>query len=206
MIIKNQGDVFNKIFWLTTIPFGIATGLLVGLKEGIEAGVLIGLGAGLLFGILMSLVLGGLHYFSTRHLGVQFKEAVFGVHQVEVLTLDEPYESALETCAGALLAIPGCEVTRREDKQGLVFGQVKMSWKSFGEQILAAVSAEGPDRSRVTLSSKPLMPTTLVDYGKSIENMRALVGALNKSGKVIDARSKKSAALPDSQSAERENS
>lgn len=55
-----------------------------------------------------------------------------------------------------------------------------MSWKSFGELVEVSVKPNGGNKTLIEITSKPSLPTTMVDYGKNQENVEALVGFLRQ--------------------------
>ena len=55
-----------------------------------------------------------------------------------------------------------------------------MSFSSWGEELEIKIEQITPDRCLINLSSKPILSTTLVDYGKNKRNIKKLVQIFNK--------------------------
>lgn len=179
MITRSTADTYRKIFIFTSIPFGLYMGAQ-GLSEGLWHGITQGVFEGLLFGSFMALILGVLHQISNKQLQSNYSEALLGVHQVQVLTLKQPFDEAFETCLSSIAILKKGKVTQQDRELGVIHAKTGTTWKSFGEKLMLTVSPDGDESCKVSISSKPLVGTTLVDYGKNIENIRSIVEALGK--------------------------
>lgn len=179
MIIRSQADVFRKLFIFTTVPFGLFMAIFFGATNGWEYGLVAGAACGLGYGIAMAAILGAINQYQAKKLGSNYSESLMGVHQVETLRLAGQFDGAFEACKAALNAVPKCKITSEDKQLGIITAQTGTTWKSFGETIMFTVSDSGDGANcNVTLSSKPAVRTTLVDYGKNMQNVRAIVAAL----------------------------
>ncbi len=148
---------------------------------------MIGVGSGLFYGFFMALGLGALQQLSTKQLKTDYSEALLGVHQVQVVVVKQPFDEAFETCENAVLLLKGCRITQKDKELGVIYAQTGQSWKSYGEKIMLTVSAENANACKVTISSKPAIGTTLVDYGKNVENLRAITQSIGQSAELIES-------------------
>ena len=60
-----------------------------------------------------------------------------------------------------------------------------MTWKTFGDVISLEVSNLDDDRTKVKILSRPLVRTTLIDYGQNLENVETIVGMMKQHGVVV---------------------
>ena len=180
MIIRNGVHLSRRIFFLTSILYAAYMGTWVGLITGsLWLGTTIGSAAGLVVGTLITFVIGALHQIASKRLKPDYIENLLAVHQVQVVTLQEPFEDAFETCLSSLLALKQCRIIQEDRQLGVTRALTGTTWKSFGEKILVTVSPVAPNSCRVTVSSKPAIGSTIVDYGKNVENIRSIVDALS---------------------------
>jgi len=161
-------------------------GVFAGWLGGIWYGLLAGIGGGLFYGLFMALGLGALHQFSTKQLKTDYGETLLGVHQVQVLIVKQAFNEAFETCVSSALVLRKCRITQQDKELGVIQARTGTTWKSWGEKIMLTVSSADVDTCKVTISSKPALGTTLVDYGKNVENLRSIVDALSKRAAIID--------------------
>ncbi|MDR3614795.1 MAG: hypothetical protein P4L53_14650 [Candidatus Obscuribacterales bacterium] len=180
MITRSKLDTYRRIFLFTTIPYGLITGIFVGCFWGIWHGLIAGVGGGLFYGLGMALCLGALQQFSTKQLKTDYRETLLGVHQVQALSVERCFDEAFELCASSVLLLRNCRITQQDKELGIINAQTGTTWKSFGEKIMLTVSSTDKDSCTVTISSKPAISTTLVDYGKNVENLRVIEDALSR--------------------------
>lgn len=178
MITRDSNHPYRQILLFTALPFGLMMGLFAGLFAGVQIGLIAGLLGGLIYGIGMSLILGGINQFSINRLNANYDERLLGVHQVQTLTLAQPFEEALKSCEAAVSQLPKCGVLSTDVEMGVIRAEVGTTWKSFGESVMLTASPLSDTECKVTISSKPKVSTTVVDYGKNAENMRVLLAAL----------------------------
>jgi len=102
-----------------------------------------------------------------------------GVHQVRNVELLLPYDKAFDLCVESLSLTKKCEIQDENRSQGKIFAKAGTTWKTWGDVISFEIRKTGNDRIQVEVSSRPAMSTTLVDFGKNLENVETIVGFLN---------------------------
>jgi hypothetical protein len=102
-----------------------------------------------------------------------------GVHHVRNVELRLPYDKAFDLCIESLGLIKKCKIHNEDRSQGKIVAKAGMTWKTWGDVISFEVRRIGNDAIQVAVSSRPSVRTTLVDYGKNLENVETLVGFLN---------------------------
>ncbi|MGI9420596.1 MAG: hypothetical protein ACR2RA_22465 [Geminicoccaceae bacterium] len=171
--------IYVKIFLLTSILFTAGKflfAIIFGMSFDIALGNLFvsSLKSGLTFGILMSLVIGTINKISTRrHSDVSKTTPIQSVTLIVLSPLDE----AIARCQAAILGI-GASIDKVDAHSGQVEASTKVSWKSFGEKISFRLSDRGDQTTEVEIESRPKLTMTIVDYGKSRENIDQIVAML----------------------------
>ena len=160
------------IFTAMGLPFGLLTGLAVGLFErSAGAGVAVGVGAGICFGGIVALAVGGIDALADR--------APPGTRRGPRQDVTVPV-SAGTNLAGrivsALQSLPA-EIHEADVIAGRYRARTRWSWKSFGEEVSVQLTGD-PSAPQAFVSSRPVVPTTLVDYGKGRSNVATVAAAL----------------------------
>ncbi len=168
-----------KLFLATGIPFGIFMGIFNSFKYGIFSSLVAGVVGGIFFGGFMSLILGFLHRRSIRRMSSGKSEEAMGVHHVRNVELRLPYDKAFDLCIESLSLIKKCKIQNENRSQGKIVTKAGMTWKTWGDVISFEICKTGNDGIQVEVSSRPALRTTLVDYGKNLENVETIVGFLN---------------------------
>ncbi|WP_024794819.1 hypothetical protein [Tomitella biformata] len=79
------------------------------------------------------------------------------------------YDTLIEICAPASVIANVPTVT----------GRTAISWKTFGEDIFLQVST-GQQGSALTITSKSMLPTQVIDFGAHRRNVAKIVDALQR--------------------------
>lgn len=171
-----------KIFLAGGIPFGIFTGVLFSSLYGISTGLPAGLVSGLLFGFIMFIILGFLHSRAVEKIAGNRSEESMAVRQARNIELQLPYDRAFDLCIRSLDVISRCRVREEDRSQGRIMATASINWKTWGDTISFNIAAINNEKTAVKISSRPTSRTTLVDYGKNLENVKAIVSFLERSG------------------------
>ena len=78
----------------------------------------------------------------------------------------------------ALLGLPA-EIREADGQAGRYRARTRWSWKSFGEEVSVQLTGD-PSAPQAVVSSRPVVPTTVVDYGKGRSNVAAVSEALRR--------------------------
>ncbi|MEZ5503449.1 MAG: hypothetical protein R3E50_12660 [Halioglobus sp.] len=174
---------YLKIWMKSGAFFGIGMGLFYTFQQNnYISGAIGGVIAGFLFGAAMA----GFSFASDRKMkekGMVTEST--SVHQTKSLRISLPIETVEPIILKAILSIPK---TKLKNTSGNQFeAKTGMTWKSFGEEILVTLDEDGSSVI-ARMSSKPSLKTTIVDYGKNIENVHAISSYVEKAfeGEVSD--------------------
>lgn len=122
-------------------------------------------------GIISGILFGGFLVLLVYVVGRLFSGSA---HRTEVVMLNIPYNKALDLCVDSLHKISRSKIQEKNISLGKVVAKTGLSWKTWGDRIVFDVKAINDDRVEVTVSSKPILFTTLVDYGKNAENINRI--------------------------------
>jgi hypothetical protein len=172
---------FRSVRWLRTgalvvvatgVPFGVFVGLMnVAFSEGWD-GLRAAAVAGIGFGVVMALILATLDTVANR--GVP-PGTPTGPRQSTTCPL-RPGCDLPDRIRAALLSLPAT-VTLADAAAGRYEATTRSSWRSWGEHLTVQVSGD-PAAPRARVTSRPRMPTVVVDYGRGRSNVLAVADAL----------------------------
>ncbi len=169
-----------KIFLVNGIPFAIFTGILYSILYGFSVGLKSGLAAGMLFGFLMYFILGFLHSRAvTAVAGKATKETLETCHERQ-LRLPLSYDSTFDMCMKSLSAVKGCTAQEKDLPRGIIIAKSSVNWKTWGDTISYNIDRVSDESTEIKVSSWPSSWTTIVDYGKNLENVESIVSFLEK--------------------------
>ena len=113
-------------------------------------------------------------------------EALDCVRQEHSRDLNLPYEQAFRACGSALDNMALREV-QSDESSGAITAKTKMTWKSFGEIIDIRIIGLNENKTRIEVQSRPLLRTTMVDYGKNLENIEKILTSISANVQRIGA-------------------
>ena len=169
-VIKTYGLVFLG----TGVPFGVLMGLFFSVLFDLSSteGLFAGLAMGVVFGAAMALVLGTTQLVGNR--GAPRGASLSPRQTREVPVADGP--DLADRIVAALRSLPA-EVTAVDVPAGRYVARRGVSWKSWGEDVVVQLSGD-PAHPLATVSSRPRLATTLIDYGRGRRNVEHVVAAL----------------------------
>ena len=167
-----------KIFVLSGLAGGTCLGIIASSHYGSDTGAITGLCTGILFGAAMYLILGFFHTRAVEKIAGAVTEKTIGTLHSRELTLDLPVEQAFDRCLSSLQRVGRCTVLEQDRGRGRIAARSSVNWKTWGDIILFDIALDRSHRTRITLSSRPSSRMTIVDYGKNLENLNAIVSFL----------------------------
>lgn len=168
-------SIVLAIFLWCSVPFALMS-VAFARAEGITRWWTVGISEGLVFGGVMALTLGGLLHLWMRRAGYDavpaVEQSVDVVVKVDVMTATRAATAALGLLKPRSVVVSGTGDVR-------ITASTRMTWKSFGERIEICVLPLGEGRSTLHLSTRPLVRSTIVDYGKGLNNLDRLTASLS---------------------------
>ena len=182
-----------KIALATGVPFAVLWGGWMALNQpmGPEpalTGVLAvaALLAGLLFGVLMSAVVGTMQWRSGRDRMARRggdpdgPGAVdLGVRHTRTVRVGLPAAEVRRRSVAVARILRRARVADTGQGPGPIALWVGTSRRSWGERVELRVDPHDASTTDVTVSSRPIWPWTLADYGKNADNVDRVVGWLD---------------------------
>lgn len=169
---------YLKFVVIFGVTFGVFMGLMGAFGNHNDA-LYVGAIQGLFFGAFMAAWM----VWWTRRSRLRLAAkgiAVASMHprQERQLQMSVPPTAALEVCIRALNQVPKARIVATNSVAGTVMARIGMTWRSFGERVTITVSPDSAG-SRITIASTPLLPTTMVDGGKGVENVETVLKELS---------------------------
>ena len=166
-------NLYVKVFLGTGLPFGILMGLLYSQKYGCLEGGIRGILAGVSFGLIGSLLLVPLNNLFVRRTAFKnsSNEKIDNAKRIRVRL---SYSEVFNRCVNALNSIKSCRILKKSQKEGALDAKIGASWKSWGELVSIRLRESSNGIIDVEISSKSAVRTTILDYGKNLDNIEKI--------------------------------
>ncbi len=165
--------LFFKLQLIAGIPFGLLIGI-ISLQQGKLFDVLLnGILSGLVFGTIVSYILVSLHRALSRRVVPDASIADFDMHQERYIELNMPFEQAFSLCLQSLNTINRCRVMSSNHDHGDIKARTGLNWKTWGDDIQIKLT-KGRNNTEINISSRPSARSTLVDFGKNLDNVEKI--------------------------------
>ena len=139
--------------------------------------------AGAISGIVGGLIAGGaltwVNVLGERKLNRQgISASTMHPVQERQLEVEVTPDIAFAASKSAILAVPKARIVGENSSAGQLDASVGISWRSFGEILSVKITKLGETNTRISVRSKPRIWTTVVDYGKGVENVEIVLRQL----------------------------
>ncbi len=170
-----------KLFLFGSVPFGTLTGAFYSFQYNLKIGLISGLISGVVFGFLMFIILGVLHGRAVGKVVNEKSEETMGIHHVRKLELQISHDKAFDRCIESLDLIKNCNIREQDRSHGKIVAKTTINWKTWGDTISFDVAPMDNGHIKIDISSRPTARTTLVDFGKNLENVEKIKSFLENS-------------------------
>jgi hypothetical protein len=162
--------LYFKTFLLTSIPY-FALMTLFSLDENNEIFVLKNISASLFFGMFMSLALVSFHWYKLKKDGVEIiTDENIGVNQSRIIQTKLNKTELIHK----LKLDPKIGKMKMMEMENGVLLKTGMTMQSWGEEIKIILKSNKENNFEYQISSAPKLKTTIVDYGKNLENVNKI--------------------------------
>lgn len=170
--------MFVRIFRFCGLSYGLFM-VVFGLLQGssLVFAISYGVAAGLFFGLIMAVVGSEVHRRKMTRRGFDPDDPDFSVDAREGIALPIPPDEALGRCRAALETDTRFAKVRTDPAEWTVQARGRWSWESFGEKIECRVYSRDSG-SHVEIRSRPVVPYTIADGGKNLENVKRIRAVL----------------------------
>jgi hypothetical protein len=116
--------------------------------------------------------------YHVRRLGGGDVESDLKLTQTRTFVLELPFDEALESCIGAMRALPRSHVGRCDRSRGVIVGRSTPMWYHQSNRIRFQLTQLDGSRTKVELISHPLYHYVLMDSGVNYDNAERLTATL----------------------------
>ena len=152
---------------MTGIPFALIS-LGFDLVDGVDINVGKFIFLSFFFGLAMSLIMGTLHRKRLKNVtGQELNDQNLSVNQHRNIKSKLDKSELLEK----LKKDPVISKMNLQEVENGILLKTGITWMSWGEEIKIIQQSDQENDFEYQISSRPKMKTTLVDYGKNLENV-----------------------------------
>ncbi|KPK02943.1 MAG: hypothetical protein AMK71_00505 [Nitrospira bacterium SG8_35_4] len=173
-----------KIFLISEIPLALFMGTFYSFRYDLRTGIIAGLTGGVSVGIILAVIAGVLHRRCVQKISGHGPAEQTGVATSRDIELKMPRDRAFDLCVASLGSINRCTITEENRSQGRIEAKTGINWKTWGDTVSFRLSRLDDDTTNVMLTSRPTARTTLVDFGKNLENVQLIIAFLKGKGEV----------------------
>jgi hypothetical protein len=167
-----------KIFLISAIPFAFFMGIYYTFRYDVRTGIMAGLTGGVAVGLILAIIVGVLHRRCVQKISGQYPDEKMDVNTIRDIKLKMPIDLAFDLCIESLIRINRCIVKEEDLSLGRITAKTGINWKTWGDTISFRLSRLNDDTTLVEVSSRPTARTTLVDFGKNLENVQSIISFL----------------------------
>ena len=133
---------------------------------------------GSVFGAVMALLMGGSHVVSSKRKG--FAGPIAPI-QAAAVTIPESSTQAVEVIRRSLVRIGARETACSGVEHPVLLARVPVSWRSWGEEMRFECHPNVDASTEIQVSSRPSLRTTVIDWGKGLQNVKRFHNAVRLS-------------------------
>ncbi len=171
--------LYLKVFAACAVPFGIVMTVTSVFRFGLSMEAIgRGIAGGVGYGALMSATLVTLHKRVVKP-RPGMPEDASKVKHTRKIQLAHSYEEAFGLAVSSLQSLGKHKIQQSEKSSGKIQAKIGLNPKSAGEVISFNVRRISDGQTEIEVTSRPWLPTTLVDYGKNLENVEKIVNFLS---------------------------
>lgn len=129
-------------------------------------------------GAVIGIILQIISNYKTRQIESDSTEEDFSTYQTRTVSLLCSSDKAFDLCLGAIEEIKNGKIESADKENGFIKAKTSMNLKTFGNIVEFKLNALTENLTEVEIATKPFVPTTLIDYGESLETVKKLVDFL----------------------------
>lgn len=172
-MFKNQ----IKLFFILAI-IAVLIGSIVFFQEGPLQGIIVT--SIVLFFIFISVVITGIDEYKTKkELPTHKYKDPDSVSQYNTIEIPFSYEKTFKLCS-EIADLISKKIEKEDSSSGEIIAKTPASWKGWGEKIKFKITKLKNSKTKVKVSSEPLLRTTLCDSGKNLQNVEKVIRFLEK--------------------------
>lgn len=159
------------LFLVMSIIYGAGMALmLVGITESwLKYAIM----SGLFFGLITTAILSLIQWINLKRTGQS--ASIVKVHNTLQLEIAASKQEAFGLCTHALQQVNKCSIEQSNFSLGRLTASAGMNWLTWGDEIELHIEETAHNQCVISLSSRPKVKTTLIDYGKNRDNIKRMV-------------------------------
>lgn len=174
-----------KIFIASAIPFAFFMGTYYSFRFDVRTGIMAGLTGGVAVGLTLAVIVGFLHRRCVQKISGKYpneNDHKMDVKAIRDIELKMPLDRAFDLCVESLDRIIRCNITEEDRSQGRITAKTGINWKTWGDTISLRLNRLNDNTTHVIVSSRPAARSTLVDFGKNLENVQSIISFFREKG------------------------
>ena len=157
------------------LAFGFLSGIFLSIINASLEGFALGLVAGLIWAVLVFVVILPLDVFTKIKCNLKYGFVDFRLHQQRTIRIAADYITILDTSQKVFQSQKKMYLRKKDAKRGIIDAEVGRSWRSFGERMTVTLNWDQGSKVFVTVSSRPKISTTMIDFSKNFENVELII-------------------------------
>jgi hypothetical protein len=119
-----------------------------------------------------------LAWFASHRKPLENLQLATGLFSRRYLDVNAPSNAVFDECLAALRNQARAKPIAQDRNRGILVGETKYSWTTWGCEINLRVEPLGEDATRVQVLSRPIVRINVIDFGTNRRNVDRLVDAL----------------------------
>lgn len=126
-------------------------------------------------GAFIGIILQIISNYKTRQTESEAAEDDFSTYQNRTVSLLCEFDKAFDLCLESIEFLKKGKIELADKEQSIIKAKTGINLKSFGNLVEFKLKEITENLTEVEISTKPSVPTTLIDYGESLETVKKLV-------------------------------
>lgn len=131
-------------------------------------------------GLFFGFTIEGFAWLRVRSKYGKVGQTALDPRQKRSLTLMQDRGPALETCRAAVESLSNLKLRRVDADLNRITMRSKANWNSWGSRFTIELREVADHLTEVTIETKPLLPTVLVDAGEAWKTIDQIVSEIKK--------------------------
>lgn len=127
----------------------------------------------IIFGLLTTVILSIIQWINQRRLGL--KKGKLKVNNTVRFEIEASKQEVFEICEKSLVNIKKCIIEENNLVGGTLTAKTGVNWQTWGDYIFFQLEFIDDNKWMVNVSSRPIVKTTVIDYGKNKDNIRRII-------------------------------
>jgi hypothetical protein len=119
-----------------------------------------------------------------RHPFVAIPTGTSKIHHIVRFEADGTWEEVFSLCSNSLEVLNRAKTLQADSDKGIIEAETGMTWKTFGDLVTFDLLKITDEIVKVEFSSRPIVSTTLLDYGENAGNVKGIMRFMINHGNI----------------------